>query len=227
MKKKQKGRTPIIIGTCAIVALMAVSAILVIHMLLSDDGNKRRKQVQMITLVKPPPPPKIKEKPPEPEVEKKEEIIEPEPEETPPENLDEADSDVPEGDDLGLDAEGTAGGDGFGLRGKKGGRGLLVGGSGSLLRKFSWYTSIIQQELHGEIKVILEKNGGIPQGKHKTQIKISIDEIGRISQFKIVKPTGIQSVDSAIEQALMAYQVSEPPPPEMPRTIELAISSSG
>lgn len=227
MKKKQKGRLPIIIGTCAIVVLMAVSALGVINLLLSDDGNKRRKQIQMITLVKPPPPPKIKEKPPEPEVEKKEEIIEQEPEETPPEQSDEADSDVPEGNDLGLDAEGSAGGDGFGLQGKKGARGLLSGGSRSLLQRYAWYTSIIQQELHDEIKLLLEKNGGIPKGKHKTQFKISIDDLGRILTFKIIKPTGNQDVDQAVEKALITYRISEPPPPEMPRTIELAISSSG
>ena len=228
MKKKNKGRLPIIIGTSAIVILMAVSALGVINMLLSDDGNKRRKQIQMVSLVKPPPPPKIKEKPPEPEIKKEEEIIEQEPEETPPEQMDDqSDSDMPEGDDLGLDADGTAGSDGFGLRGKKGARGLIGGGSRSLLKRYAWYTSIIQKELHEEIKAILSENGGIPKGKHKTKLKISIDEFGRISNFKIVTPTGNKDVDQAIERVLVAYQISEPPPPEMPRTIELAISSSG
>ena len=228
MKKKQKGRLPIIVGTCAIVVLMAVSALAVINLLLSDDGNKRRKQIQMITLVKPPPPPKIKEKPPEPEVEKKEEIVEPEPEETPPEQMEvQAERDAHECDDLRCDAERTAGGDCFGLRGKKGARGLLMGGNRSLLQRYAWYTSIIQNELHEEIKALLEEKGGIPKGKHKTQVRIRLDEAGRIARFQIVKPTGNSNVDQAIEAVLTAYRTSEPPPPEMPRTINLAITSSG
>ena len=50
--------------------------------------------------------------------------------------------DAPPGDELGLDAEGGAGSDGFGLRAKKGGRGLIGGGD-----RNRWYEGQVQRDL--------------------------------------------------------------------------------
>ena len=152
----------VIIGvSCLVFLCLIATAFFALKGLMKDDGGKQKRHVAQIKMLKPPPPPKIKEKPPEPEIRKKEEIVEPEPEEQVEEELDDAmDDDLPPGEELGLDADGTGGADGFGLKAKKGGRSLIGGdGSGkSLLRRYAWYTRILQDEIR-------EKVNKIPRGK--------------------------------------------------------------
>jgi outer membrane biosynthesis protein TonB len=229
---KKKSNKPLVWGISAAVAVMLISvAALAVKLLVSDDGQKRKRQIHMVTLLKPPPPPKIEEKPPEPEIKKKEEIIEPEPEEPEPEEMDDmSDDDIPPGDELGLDADGAAGADGFGLKAKKGGRALIGGssGQGALLRKYAWYTRIIKDDIRKEVRNYLDKNGGIPEGVNcKVILRISLDSEGKIISYKIYDACGHQDVDDAIATVLDSHQLSEPPPEGMPKTIKLKISSKG
>ncbi len=90
--------------------------------LAKNNAPQKKVITQQITLIAPPPPPPPP--PPEPEVE--EEVIE-EMEEAPPEA---AQEEAPAGQDLGLDADGSAGTDGFGLVGRKGGTGIGLGKAG-------------------------------------------------------------------------------------------------
>ena len=231
MKKKQPKSTRLLIWSISgLVALMFVAgAVGAIKLLLSDDGSKRQRQIKMVTLVKPPPPPKVKEKPPEPEIKKKEEIIEPEQEPEPDPVDDMSEDEGPMDDDLGLDADGTGGSDGFGLRAKKGGRDLIgtrFGGT-NLLRKYAWYTAIIQEDLRKRVNKHMKENGGIPDGNLVAQIKITLDEKGKITGLALERPTGNTTMDSALKEALLLTQVSEPPPAGMPRTMKLKISSKG
>ena len=232
-EKKKKNRSGAwLIGIVAVtVALLIVSsAFLFFKVLINDDGGKRKRKIQMVQLVKPPPPPKVKEKPPEPEIKKKEEIIEPEkaPEE-PDEMEDEALDDGPMDDDLGLDADGSGGSDSFGLRAKKGGRSLIGGGmgKGSLLRKFAWYTGALQDAIRKKVNEYLEENGGIPGGDHKTLIHITLDERGVIVDFEIYGSSGNAKMDHAVGEALKLTRIDEPPPPGMPRSMRLKITSKG
>ncbi|BBO85847.1 hypothetical protein DSCO28_64130 [Desulfosarcina ovata subsp. sediminis] len=198
--------------------------------LLKDDSRHRQRRIQMVTVVKPPPPPKVKEKPPEPEVKKKEEIINPEPEEMPPEALDDQPPDeAPPREDLGLDADGTAGSDGFGLRANKGGRALIGGGgdSVSLMRRYAWYTRMVQDELSKRMKRHMEENGGIPDGDLKTMIQIRLDEYGKIVEYRLTRSSGNSKMDDAVVSALKLATIDEPPPRGMPRTIKLKISAKG
>ena len=131
MTKQQRFRRylPSIAGGLILIVLIGF----IIHFIsnIKDKPEKKERKIQAISLTKPPPPPppppKV-EKPPEPEPEEKIEQPEPEPEDIP----DVADEPPP--GDLGLDAEGTAGSDGFGLAARKGGRGLFGGGG----NPFSW-----------------------------------------------------------------------------------------
>ena len=228
-KKKRKGR--IVIGTVAVVVvcLMVAGSLFVLKVLLRDDSQRRKRQVQMVTLVKPPPPPKIKEKPPEPEIEKKEEIIEQEPEQPPPEQESAAEDNSPMDDDLGLDADGTAGADGFGLRGKKGGRALIGGGSGSrsLMQRYAWYTDILQEEIRKKVREHLEQNGGIPSGNLTAMVSLEIDDSGDIVAFDVYGSSGNHQMDRAVELALQVTRISEPPPLGMPKAMKLKITSKG
>lgn len=231
-KKKKKRRERILVGGVAVVmALLIVTASLfVLKVLLRDDAHRRRRQVQQVTLVKPPPPPKIKEKPPEPEIKKKEEIVEPEPvEEQPDEAPETAEDEAPAGDDLGLDADGTAGADGFGLRGKKGGRALIGGGGGSrsLMQRYAWYTAIVQDEIRRRLRQHLEENGGIPEGNLSTLVEVRLDDRGTVVAFSIFGSSGHHKMDDAVEAVLGMARISEPPPEGMPRTMKMKISSKG
>lgn len=232
MKKKQPKSTRILIWSISsIVVLMFLGGALgAIKLLLSDDGGKRKRQVQMVSLLKPPPPPKMKEKPPEPEIKKKEEIIEQQEEEPEPDPMEDmADDEGPMDDDLGLDADGTAGADGFGLKGKKGGRGLIGGkySMASLLRKYAWYTTIIQEDLRKKVNEHLETNGGVPDGTLVAFVKITLDASGRVTDLALERSSGSTRMDQAVHEALLLTSVNEPPPAGMPRVMKLKISSKG
>ncbi|WP_052700215.1 hypothetical protein [Methylocucumis oryzae] len=110
-----------------------------------------------VNSIAPPPPPKV-EKPPEPEVKNEVEQPEPEPEEPLPDVADE-----PPPGDLGLDAEGTAGSDGFGLAARKGGRGLLGGGGGG--DPYAWYGGLIKKR---PTRHLIGQRRATPQRLHRS-----------------------------------------------------------
>lgn len=226
-KKKYKAIMGLIVT--GIILFFLCIGFFTVKALMSDDSQKRKRMIQSVKLIKPPPPPKIKEKPPEPEI-KKEEIIEPEIEEQkPPEDdLSDQDNNEPESSELGIDGEGSAGSDGFGLKAKKGGRALIGGGSGrSLLRKYSWYTRIIQEDINRLLKKILGQNKEIPGGNFKSFVRIKIDESGNILNCEIFKSSGNMRIDKAIRTAMRKTKISRPPPSGMPREMKLKICLQG
>ena len=224
---KRSQKTIIWLVSTAVAFMFIAATGFAVKALISDDSLKRKRQIHMVTLLKPPPPPKLKEKPPEPEIKKKEEIIEPEREEPEPEKIDDmSQDDIPPGDELGLDADGTGGSDGFGLKAKRGGRALIGGlGKNALLRKYSWYTRIIQKELRKLINDHMERNGGIPAGDLRVIVQISMDGSGNIVNYSIQRPCGNSQFDNAVGKILGYHQFSEPPPNGMPKTLKLKISS--
>ena len=228
-KKKDKVKIAVSGIAFCLVVLMVAGAVFALKYLLKDDKYRRQRRIQMVTLLKPPPPPRIKEKPPDPEV-KKEEIIEPELEETPPEAVDDASQDdTPPGDDLGLDADGSAGSDGFGLRANKGGRALIGGsyGDAAMMRRYAWYTRIIQEELRKRMNRHMEGNGGIPDGNLKALVQITLDDFGKIVDFNLARSSGNRRMDDAVVNILKVATMDEPPPRGMPRVIKLKISAKG
>jgi outer membrane biosynthesis protein TonB len=213
-----------VIGAVVTVVLVA-GVVMLYRFLASDDGKKRQRKPLPVTLLKPPPPPKIKEKPPEPEIKKKEEVIEQKVEEKQEDQKQDQDE-PPPSDRLGLDADGTAGSDGFGLAANKGGRALIGGGGGSLLAKYAFYTSGLQEEIRKRLREHLEANGGIPQGDLKTMVKITLDEQGKFAAFDITGSSGNHQMDEAVAKVLGLSRTG-PPPEGMPRTVKLQISSKG
>jgi outer membrane biosynthesis protein TonB len=171
----------------------------------------------------------VKEKEPEPEVEKEEEIIEQEMEEEPEPMEETASDEPPPGQDLGLDADGTAGSDGFGLKAKKGARSIIGGkySETSLLKKYAWYTRIIQEELRKKVNNYMEGNGGIPDGDLNAVVQITLDDNGNILDFDITTSSGNAEMDAAVEASLGMAQISESPPEDMPKTLKLKISARG
>ena len=230
MKKsnnKSSQKTAWIVSGC--VGLVLVSGcIFVAKILMSDLGPTRKTQVSTVNLL-PPPPPVVKEKPPEPEQQVKKEKIKEQVIDAGPENRpDDANKpdEKPAGKQLGLDAEGTAGSDGFGLIGNKGGAGLVGSGGGG--SPFGRYGRLLEDELNRKVKKRLEGNGGIPKGKLQLTVQIDVDDRGRIVKFRIVSPSGDAKLDSVVREALKRDgSISQPPPEGMPRGVNVRISSQG
>jgi TonB family protein len=183
--------------------------------------------VHTVTLLKLPPPPPIKEKPPEPKVEEKKEVIKTEPDQQP--QSEERQSETPAGEQLGVDAEGSAGSDGFGLVAKKGGRPLIGGSSGdqSLLRKYAWYTQFLEEEIRKKVREHLDRHGGIPEGNLKIMVRVTLNERGAVTDHAILASSGSHKMDTAVAESLKSLRLREPPPEGMPSTLRLRITSQG
>jgi TonB family protein len=229
--KEQIKPSPPWVLIAAFIAFLGVSAY-VIKVSMEDDGPRRKNNTATVTLLKPPPPPVIKEKPPElqqpKEVPKKEEFIDTEQNEE-PRNANSDDS-TPAGDTLGVDADGGAGSDGFGLVGKKGGRSILAGGGSgqvSLLNKFAGYTYKVTTEIKKKVMKRLDEEGGIPRGRLQAVVRVTVDDDGRVIDFRLTGSSGNSKMDQAVIDSLHSCRISEPPPETMPRTMSIKIISQG
>src|SRR5450631_4139139 len=120
------------IGGGLIAIVLILGFVSFVRSMLANKSSKPARQVQMVKIIRPPHPPPDQPPPPPPpektDVPLPKDQPEPTPDNTP------APADQP----LGLDAEGSAGGDAFGLAARRGGSDL-VGGTGSA--PFAWYTN--------------------------------------------------------------------------------------
>jgi protein TonB len=169
-----------------------------------------RKVAQQVQIIRPPPPPEVKEEPP-PEV--KDEVKLPEPEETP----DTPDNQPAAGDQLGLDAEGAAGADAFGLLGRKGGRDLLAA-SGT--DKFSWYANILKSTLVER----LSESRNIRRSRYSVTVRMWVKTDGRVERVTLDGGTGDKELDRKIEGAFASIgRVPEAPPADLPQPVRLRL----
>lgn len=234
VEKKNGSKRTAVILIIAVFILFGGGIALGLKFLTGEKMVKRERRVQTVNLLRPatpPPPPKIKEQPPEQQPKQQEEVMEETNADASPDNApDDADA-PPAGEDLGLDAEGGAGSDSFGLVGKKGGRSILGGGGGNnreaMLRKYAWYTRILREELERMVRQHLEKNSGIPQGELEAIVTVKLDESGGITSYKIISSSGNRKMDEAVQETLKMATINEPPPQDMPRTVKLKIASKG
>jgi protein TonB len=200
--------------------VLAVAGVLGLRALLGAPEVPPKKQVQQISLVKPPPPPR-EERPPEPEPPKIEEekpidIAEPPPVPEPPIETPDA---TPSGPDLGIDAAGKAGGDSFGLVGRRGGQSFLNGGGGN---GHLWYAGLIKQE----VQSLLNAHGELRRNGYTVVVRVWVERDGRISQVELQGTTGDPSVDRALRTALTtSARLAQPPPEDMPQPVRLRIRS--
>ncbi len=171
-------------------------------------------EIQEISIVVPPPPPPPEmEKPPEPEIEQ---VDVPEPDPEPVEDVAESDE-PPPGEDLGLDADGVAGSDAFGLKAKKGGRGLIGGGGD----RETWYATRLEKD----IESVFSRNRELRRREFTVTLKLWVADSGAIAESELVRGTGNADLDRSIEAALRnEARVREVPPREM-QPITLRIRS--
>ena len=213
-------RWPVLLGI--VLSLLVLIAIWV----LKDKFQKppqTKKVVQQITMIQPPPPPPPppEVKPPEPEVEEKIEEPEPEPE---PEPAPEEAEPAPAGEELGLDADGTAGADGFGLAARKGGQSILGGGGGG--NAVIFYGGQVKRQIEDGLQSLLADT---PAGhaSYSVLVHVWVSADGRISRSELMDSSGDAAVDQALRDALprLPPSVGKPPPPNMQQPVKFRLRS--
>lgn len=202
----------------SLAVLAAVGLVYFVKQWLDEDTVGAKKMVQQITLLTPPPPPppppppKVEEPPPE--VVEKVEVPESQPE---PEPLPEQ-ADTPPGDQLGLDAEGGAGGDAFGLLGNSGGRALLGGSGGSAE---AWYRRALGMELQA---IINEDEALRKHNTARVKLKLWI-EGGRVQRVELLNSTGDKEWDRHLKSVVTGSRLETPPPAGIEQPVHLQITA--
>lgn len=210
-KRKKKPYVPILIGVCVVAIFLL--GVLFVRSFLGGGSVQQQKIVQEVHLIRPPPPPPPEEKPPPPPP-PEEKVVTPQPDEHPdpkPSN------EPPPSEHLGLDAEGGAGGDAFGLVGNKGGRELLGSGGSA----FAWYSNLVQ----GEVRDCLADDKTV---RGSIRLRMWVRQDGAIDRVMLAESTGDHARDKAIEAKLQGCRrFSQAPPSGTPQPINLRLVSHG
>jgi protein TonB len=205
---------PVILMGCAVMTL-GVAAIALMRNFLHSTPLPPKQQIQEVHLIRPPPPPPDLPPPPPPPPEEKVDVTEPQdkPDPTPS-------NEPPPSEQLGLDAEGSAGGDEFGLAAHKGGRDLLASGGSA----YAWYAGLLKSEILGQLSS--EKHARA--GGYSVIVRIWVRNDGTIERVHIAQSSGNRERDQAIEAALSRIsRLSQAPPADMPEPISVRIVSRG
>ena len=207
---------PLLVGAVALV--LVVAATLALRAFLGHPVEKGPGIRQIALVQPPPPPPKPPEKPPEPP-KVKEEVKVDEPK-APPKADDPKPADKPSSDKpLGLDANGAAGADGFGLAANKGGQDIAGSGGGG--GSGAYYSGLLQRAFFDA----LSRNREVLHEQFRVVVKIWLSDDGRVTRADIVNGSGNGNVDKQIQAALMDIQPLRDVPPSAMRPIELRLSN--
>ncbi len=185
-----------------------------VHTMMSAKTGKTTRSVQIVQVIRPPPPPPPPEQPPPPPPPEKspEPLPKDVPDPTPEQQPDQA-PDQP----LGVDAEGSAGGDAFGLAARAGGSDL-IGGTGTA--PFAWYTNRMRDTIKDRLSAASCTKSA--KGSLTTRIILAAD--GRVKQIKLTTSTGNTQLDNCVEKVLDSItNMGDAPPPTMPESVSLRL----
>ena len=211
-RKRRRRYVPVLLLGLSIVVIGAGTFAMIRKFLQSAPGTPQQ-VTQEIHLIRPPPPPPDLPPPPPPPPEEKVDVPDPKPDPTPS-------NDPPPGQQLGLDAEGGAGGDAFGLLGNKGGRDLIASGGSA----FAWYAGLLKNEIVDQLGA--EKRART--GDYSVIVRVWVRDDGTIDHVRVVQSSGDRDRDRVIESALTRItRLTQAPPPDMPEPITLRIVSRG
>jgi protein TonB len=204
---------PLLLGGVAVTTL-GVGAFALMRNFLQSTPPALKQVVQQIQLIRPPPPPPDLPPPPPPPPEEKVSVPDPQKPDPTPSN------EPPPSEQLGLDAEGTAGGDDFGLAARKGGRDLLASGGSA----FAWYAGLVKDQVLDQLNS--EKRAH--SGEYTVVVRVWVRSDGTVDRVRIAQSSGNRERDQAIEAALSRIsRLSQAPPADMPEPISLRIVSRG
>ena len=212
--EKKKTPLPLIIG--GVVVLGGIAAFFIFHHG-DDDGGApvSKSEIKMVSLPPPPPPPPPppKQEPPPPDAPKFQKEEAPTDEKPP----DKAPEPAPlatsiQGNDASGLASGNGGGGGFGGGGMGGGRGS----------KFGYYAGQVKSRM---VNCLLG-NKKTRSAVMDVQVRVWLDETGRVSKVSLAKSTGNPDVDNAIRsEAFSELSMPEPPPAGMLMPIVMHFSA--
>lgn len=195
----------------AVLLVMGIGVAMLLRVLLVEQPASNRHLVS-VALVRPPP--EIKNPLEQP-------VAKPPEENGPSVEIPEDTSETPPvGDRLGVDAAGGAGGDAFGLIGKKGGRGLIgADAEGDQLRQ---YAGVIERDISAH----LSEYANIRRRHYSVIVKLWIKRDGAIGNVELTDSTGSADLDHAIGRALSDLgRLHEAPPADMPQPVRLRLTS--
>jgi protein TonB len=211
-KKRTQRRLISRLGGAVFALLLIASFIWFVRTMMLSKSSKPERQVQVVQIIKPPPPPPPDQPPPPPPEKTEEPLPQDQPEPTPSDE-------PPPNEPMGLDAEGSAGGDAFGLAARRGGSDL-IGGNGSAA--FAWYTNRLKDAVIDR----LASDPSLGSKKFSISVRVWIAADGRVQQVKLATTTGNAEIDQRIERALSTLSgLSDAPPLEMPQPVSLKIVS--
>jgi protein TonB len=197
------------------VTTLGAGAFALVRNFLASAPAPTKPLVQEVHLIRPPPPPPDLPPPPPPPPEEKVNVPDPQdkPDPTPS-------NEPPPSEQLGLDAEGSAGGDEFGLAARKGGRDLLATGGSA----FAWYAGLLKNEILDQLNA--EKRAR--SGDYSVIVRVWVRNDGTVERVRLTQSSGNHERDQAIEAALARItRLSQAPPADMPEPISLRIVSRG
>lgn len=204
----------------AVVALALLVGVALLLMKFLSGPTAKPSGVRQVALIKqppPPPPPKPPEKPPEPPKVKEEVKIDQPKDEPKPDEPKAADDKPPSDKPLGVDAEGGAGSDGFGLAGNKGGRDYLTTGGGG----GAYYSGLLQRQFYEA----LSRNRKVLKEEFKVVVKVWLGDDGRVQKADIVSGSGNPKVDDLIQLTLLDMSPLKDVPPSSMRPMQLRLSN--
>ena len=208
---------PVVLGI-----VLSLSLLIAITLLRQHDQKPphAKKQLQQLIMLQPPPLQPVEEKPQEPEP--KQELPEEALPEIAPDPAPEPADEPPLGE-LGLDADGAAGADGFGLTAHKGGRALLGGNNGNAML---WYGGQIKNQLEDALQTLLAETPAMQAG-YDVVIEVWVNAEGRISRSELASGSGQETVDLALRSALrkLKAEIGKPPPENMPQPVKIRVTS--
>ncbi|MFC4308014.1 TonB C-terminal domain-containing protein [Steroidobacter flavus] len=208
-KHRWQRYVPLAAGTVIVLVVGVVLIKFVMRMMAEKPDGPQRQVAQVVKIVRPPedqPPPP----PPPPPEEKIEEPIEQqEPEQAP--------QDAAPAGSLGVDAEGSAGGDGFGLAARKGGR-EFIPGSGTA--PFRWYTDLVAKSLEG----CISEDEAVRRSSYKVDVKVQVDKDGSMRVVDLVGSSGNAAIDAAI-RGRTGCNIGQSRPVEVPALATIRVIS--
>jgi protein TonB len=216
-QSKVRRALPVVIGVTLAVPLAGIA----LSVLFTKTDPGKHKMVQQITLVAPPPPPppKPEEKPPDPPKMKEEvKLDDPKPADEPKP----APADPPAGP-LGVDAQGTGPGDGFGLAGRPGGRDVTVGNGGSGGLGLTLFGSSTARHIAQE----LARDPKLKSSTYQIEVRVWLARDGRFEREEIVRGTGDRALDDLIRAGLSQVSaLQQPVPQNLPQPLRIRVTSS-
>jgi len=128
--------------------------------------------------------------------------------------------------DLGVEGEGEAGSDAFGLRAKRGGRDILLdvphgGGTGNA-PGYKVFANRLAAEIATELREVPE----LRTSAYSLHVRVWVDGGGRIARCELLTGSGQRSVDLVVQRELTRSNVCVgAPPPDFPNPVVLEVRS--